>query len=397
LAHAYLWAVLQRSPLLLPSTWFAARVPQVGRLLRAAGPCRCEGLACAHRPYADEPPPAVVVTHELALDWLEQRVPLALVVLDAERLPAAERRRTSVRVDGPRLERLAAPLSPDEPLTAQLARAAEALDDALAPVINTSFDLRARVLGPWLQLRDVLTALRKDVTAWLASRPPNDPDAAPLIALAEDLARLAEPPPPGFETRVHAADRPVLCVEPHHPEAAVLGRLPRSTVLVTGSRGGVAWAGRPTRHVGPAVRPVVELELCAARVGAVAAHAGRLAMQLAGPVNLIVEGSLEPLAAALRESFPRVALRTVPGAAPPPGPCVTLVPWPGPIPSEALVSLVGPVRDVRRAALACGERDVAVLTPSERWAEVSAQLEDLFDDGGLRLREDDGVQDAELW
>ncbi|MEW6430553.1 MAG: 3'-5' exonuclease [Myxococcota bacterium] len=399
LARAYLSALLRRSPLLVPSGWFSSRVPSVGELLRAAGPCRCEGLACAYAPGADASAAAVLVTHELALDWLEQQVPMALLILDAERLPGAERRRSSIRLDGKRLARLAGQLPPDDALAERLTLGAEALDRALAFVAQTTpvtIDLRARVLGPWLRLRDVLTGLRKDTTSWLAQRPPDAPEAAPLAQLADELSRLAEPPPPGFETRVHPGEPPVLALEPHHPDAAVVARLPRSAVLVTGSRGGLDWAQRPTRRVGPLVHPSVELEPCVAGVGAVATHAGRLALQLAGPVNLVAEGALEPFAEALREAFPGLAVRTVPGAPPPGGACVTLVPWPHGAPPDALATLIGPVRDVRRAVLACGDRDVTVLTPAERWAEVEARLGDLRDDGGLRLEPEPSGADSGL-
>lgn len=393
LARAYLGGLLRSGPLLVPSSWFAARVPEVGELLRSAGPCRCDGLACAHAPGTRDAG-AMLVTHELALDWLEQHVPMALLVLDAERLPAAERGRASVRVDGARLERLSAQLPVDEPLAEQLLRGAEALDDALGFVVQSggaTIDLRARVLGPWLKLRDVLTGLRKDTTAWLAQRAPEAPETAPFAQLAGELARLAEPPPPGFEARVHPGARPTLVLEPHHPEAALVARLPRSAVLVTGTRGGLAWAQRPARRVGPLTHPSVELEPCVAGVNAVATHAGRLALQLAGPVNLVAEGALEPFAEAVREAFPGLAVRTVPGAPAPGGACVTLVRWPGATPPDALATLLGPVRDVRRAVLACGDREVTVLTPAERWAELEAALEDLRDDGGgLRLGDEAG-------
>lgn len=380
LARAYLAALLHAGPLLVPSSWFRARAPAVGALLREAGPCRCDDLACAG------PSPAqatgVLVSHELALDWLEQRVPMALVVLDAERLPAAERHRTTVRVDAARLES-AARLVPADVATRLLAHAA-AVKSALTAFAadgGAVVDLRARVLSPWLKLRDVLTASRKDVTAWLAGRD-DGPASAPIARLADELSRVAEPPPPGFEARVVGGDRPALTLEPTHPEVVVAHRLPGACVLVTGSRGGVEWAQRPTHHVGPHARPLVELEPCVASVGAVATHAGRLALTLGGPVNLLVEGPLEPLAEGVHEAFPRLAVRTVPGAAPPGGACVVLVPWPGAAPPEALATLVGPVRDVRRAVLACGAREVTVLTPAERWAEVEARLEDLRDDLG---------------
>lgn len=394
LAHAYLGGLLRSSPLLVPSSWFAARVPAVSELLRSAGPCRCEGLACAHPPGSGAEAGAMLVTHELALDWLEQHVPMALLVLDAERLPSAERGRASVRLDGARLERLSAQLPVDEPLAEQLLHGAEALDDALGFVVQSggaTIDLRARVLGPWLKLRDVLTGLRKDTSAWLALRAPEAPEAAPFAQLAGELARLAEPPPPGFEARVHAGARPVLVLEPHHPEAALVARLPHATVLVTGTRGALAWAQRPARRVGPLAHPSVELEPCVAGVNAVATHTGRLALQLAGPVNLVAEGALEPFAEAVRAAFPGLAVRTVPGAPAPGGACVTLVPWPGATPPDALATLVGPVRDVRRAVLACGDREVTVLTPAERWAEHEAALDDLRDDGGgLRLSDEAG-------
>lgn len=399
LARAYLSALLRRSPLLVPSGWFSARVPAVGELLRAAGPCRCEGLACAHAPGADASSAAVLVTHELALDWLEQQVPMALLVLDAERLPGAERRRSSIRLEGKRLTRLADQLPADDALAEQLTLGADALDRALALVAQSTpatIDLRARVLGPWLRLRDVLTGLRKDTTTWLAQRPPDAPEITPLAQLADELSRLAEPPPPGFETRVHPGEPPVLALEPHHPDAAIVARLPRSAVLVTGSRGGLDWAQRPARRVGPLVHPSVELEPCVAGVGAVATHAGRLALQLAGPVNLVAEGQLEPFAEAVREAFPGLAVRTVPGAPPPGGACVTLVPWPQGAPPDALATLIGPVRDVRRAVLACGDRDVTVLTPAERWADVEARLDDLRDDGGLRLESEPSGADSGL-
>lgn len=378
LARAYLAALLCGGPLLVPSSWFRARAPTVGALLREAGPCRCDEQACAGPAPAEAA--GVLVSHELALDWLEQRVPMGLVVLDAERLPAAERRRTTVRVDAARLESAARQLPPD--VAAGLLAHAAALQDALAAFAadgGAVVDLRARVLGPWLKLRDVLTAARKDVTAWLAGRD-DGPASAPIAQLADELSRAAEPPPPGFEARVVGGDRPALTLEPTHPEVVVAHRLPAATVLVTGTRGGVEWAQRPTHHVGPHARPLVELEPCVASVGAVAAHAGRLALTLGGPVNLLVEGPLEPLAEGVHAAFPRLAVRTVPGAAPPGGACVVLVPWPGATPPEALATLVGPVRDVRRAVLACGAREVTVLTPAERWAEVEARLEDLVDD-----------------
>jgi len=402
LARAYLASLLRRSPLLVPSSWFTARHPTVGALMRAAGPCRCADQACASAPAAVGA--AVLVTHELALDWLEQRVPMRLLAVDADRLPAAERRRTSLHLDAARLVRLAGQLATQAPalapLARQLSRDAEALDEALTALAGRTgltVDLRARALGPWLRLRDVLTALRKDVTAWLATAAPDDASTASLGQLADELARLAEPPPPGFDVRVHAGPAPVLALEPRHPEAVVIARLPRTAVLVASSRGSLDWTRLAIRGLGPEVRPAVELLRCVASVGAVASHAARLALTLAGPVNLVAEGPLAPFAEAVREGFPRLPVRTVPGAAPPGGACVTLVPWPGPGLPEALATLVGPVRDVRRAVLACGERDVTVLAPAERWSELEAQLDDLLETGpGLHLPDAELAADAGL-
>lgn len=391
LGRAYLSALLRRSPLLVPSRWFIGQAPEVPALLRAAGPCRCGDRACAGA-LPEGAGHAVLVSHELALDWLEQRVPMALVALDADRLPAAERRRTSLRLDAQRLAKLAGRLwdrSGGDGLAARLTQGADLFQhalEALAGQVGLTVDLRARALGPWLRLRDVLTGLRKDVTAWLAAAAPGDSNSPALAQLADELARLAEPPPPGFDARVHGGDAPILSLEPRHPEAAIAARLPRWAVLVTGSPGTLEWAQRPTHHVGPLARPSVELEPCVASAHAVATHAARLALQLAGPVNLVVEGRLEDLAETIREDFPRLPVRTVPGAPPPGGACVRLVPWPGPTPPDALATLVGPVRDVRRAVLACGEQDVTVLVPAERWDEVASRLEELRDDGGgLRL------------
>ncbi|MEW5742964.1 MAG: 3'-5' exonuclease [Myxococcota bacterium] len=389
LARAYLTALLARGPLLVPSSWLVARAPEVAALLRAAGPCRCGDRACGGV-LPDHREPAVLVSHELALDWLEQRVPMALVVLDAEKLPAAERARTSIRLDAERLVRERARVTGSgadaRALRERLDGGAEALTDALqglAGQVGLTIDLRVRALGPWLRVRDVLTGLRKDVAAFLAG---DTERGATLTELADDLARLAEPPPPGFDVRVLGGDAPVLFLEPRRPEVALAARLPKSAVLVTGSRGGVDWAHLATRHVGPLAHPTVELEPCVASAIAVATHAARLALQLAGPVSVLVEGPLESLAEAIRDGFPRLPVRTVPGAPPPGGPCVTLVRWPGHSPPDALATLIGPVRDVRRAVLACGARDVTVLTPAERWDEVEARLEDLRDDGGgLRL------------
>lgn len=401
LARAYVSALLARSPLTVPSAWFVERAPDLAALMRAAGPCRTSQHPCGGALAAGESH-AVLVSHELALDWLEQRVPMALVVVDAERLPAAERARTSVRMDAERLRRARSLLTDTCRNAAALVRrfdaGAQALAEALAALagqVGITVDRRARALSPWLRVRDVLKGLQKDVTACLAGLPERERDAA-LAVLAEDLARLAEPPPPGFDVRLVGGAAPHLVLEPRHPEMAIVARLPRSTALITASRGGLAWAKLPTHHLGPLVRPTVELEPCVASSSAVAAHAGRLALKLAGPVSVLVEGPLEALAEAVRECFPRLPVRTVPGAPPPSGACVTLVRWPGQSPPDALATLVGPVRDVRRAVLACGARDVTVLTPAERWEEVAARLADLLDSGGgLRLGTPPETYDAD--
>ncbi len=380
LARAYLSSLLLGSPLLTPSRWFTTRAPEVAALLQAAGPCRCEDAACALSSGAAAEARAVLVSHELALDWLERRVPMALLALDAEQLLAAARARAAVHLDRARLEHLAGALAPDDPLTRRLRDGARALEDAvraLAAAGARSVELHARVQPPWLALRDVLSGLRKDTSAWLARQPADAAQATPLAQLAEALGRLAEPPPPGLAARLQLTPMPALSLELQDAEAAVRALLPRAAVLVTGSVGGLGWASADVRRVGPVVRPSVELEPCAAGEAAAAESAGRLALRLGGPVALIAEGPLEPYARALRAACPHLPIRTVPGAPPPRGACVTLVPWPGGSPPDALATLIGPVRDVRRAALACGDRDVTVLTSDERWAAHAAVLADL--------------------
>lgn len=379
LSSAYLGALVARSPLLVPSRWFIHRHPEVSALLQAAGRCRCEGLGCASTTADAEDARALLVTHELALDWLEQRLPMRLCVLEAEALPAAEARRRSTRLDAAKLEGVGRGLPGGDPLARALPHHRRALDEALRSLDDAGRGLvvASRLAAPWLRVREALSSLGKDVRSRLERAPGDEA----VVALAAEVARLTEPPEPGLRTVARGGPKPHLALEPEDAGALAASRLRGAVVLVSNRRGALGWAPGPLLHVGASSRPSVRLEACARGLTPVVTRAGELATQLGGPVALLMDEPVGAAAEALRAIFPELAVRSVPGAAAPGGACVTLVPWPGQRAPDALVTLVAPVSDVRRAALDCGEREVVVLTPPEAREAFSAALSDLLDAG----------------
>jgi hypothetical protein len=73
-----------------------ARAPSLSELFDAALRCTCDAAACPARP--GEPTGVVLISHALALDWMERGRANQVFVVEADRLPEAERSRAQISV-----------------------------------------------------------------------------------------------------------------------------------------------------------------------------------------------------------------------------------------------------------------------------------------------------------
>lgn len=384
-ARAYLDAWSRRSTTGDPQTtsgWFAERFPEVRELLHLARECRCDDEQCfAHAAERLSNSPVVLVSHELALDWLERGAPLTLLCLDAGELPDAERRRSSVAVSPERLTRaarLGAAISLPA-LTELLERAAgelsPALDEALA--VSPLVDQRARATPTWLRLRDVILGANKDVGRLLADAGADAAVSAELRELSSTLARIVEPPPPGFETVIVPG---ALVQRPAAPAETVAGRLRARQVLLGAERGATSWSRLRAEHVPPIAPPLVDLEAEPVDVEQLARRAARAA-DASDSLAVVVSGvDLAAVCTALRSVAPSLRVRTLVG----PGRFqrgrgVVLTEWSRSIELPAAASvLVYGVRHPRRAALAAAAHThVSIMSPTGLDPATLSALEDL--------------------
>jgi hypothetical protein len=176
----------------------------------------------------------VLISHEHALDWLERGAPVKLLVIDAERLPDAERRRTQRSLWVGQLARFGLPT--DE------------LKAALAAMPPGPVMLRARVTPQWLGLREAMQHL-----AHLLRAAPVTEERTRLLGR---IAEVLEPPPPGFETVVSADG---LTRGPMRVNERLARRLRAGHCLISSYRGGLSWT-RTTAIALPAQKPNAELE-----------------------------------------------------------------------------------------------------------------------------------------
>jgi DNA polymerase III epsilon subunit-like protein len=358
------------------SGWMAARLPETRALLEQARGCTCHAPGCFVRRTERESDRAnvLVVSHELALDWLERGAPMTLLALGAERLPEAERRRADVFLDARQLQLLARGLDAGSPLKGQLLQAGQWLEHALGD--DLAVDRRTRL---WLELRDVLLCLQKDLARALAGEALAH---RALRALADDVAKLLAPPGAGVELKVRRKALTLRLADP----AATLARRLRSTdgrglLLVAGTRGGTRWAGLPAPWVPPEVAPC-SVETIAAPVSL--AQAARLAVRLSHDTVLSCFSWLrvEALAAPFAR-LPDARYRLVEAARSLRGPGVLLGRWAGRPPPTQNVLLYD-LQNWREAVIACGARHLTLASAEGISDAVSAELADVVAAASVR-------------
>jgi DNA polymerase III epsilon subunit-like protein len=367
------------------SGWMGERVPEARAMLQLARGCTCLDPSCFVRrtEAATDRAPVVVVSHELALDWLERGAPLTLLVANAEALPDAERRRSALLLDARRaqsLSKVIAVVTPTHPLLATLSTFGTWLTHLLdaEPV---SIDAARRGSRVWLDVRDLLLGLQKDLAHALAG---------PLLAwtplvreFADEVSTLLTAPGPAFEL---IAGQGQLQRRLRSP-AAVLGpRLRPRMLLVSAVRGGTRWCAGSASWVPPAVVPwSVESVATPVSLESLAMLATRLAHDAV--VLVVSHRSTEALAQRLVAQ--RVPLRLVSSARALRGRGVLLGRWSdAPLPDCTHVLLDGaPTTSPaawRSALLACGSRHVTLTSEAGVSDATSAELADLVASAGVR-------------
>ncbi len=359
------------------SAFMAERLPDARSMLQLARGCTCADPACFVRATeaATDQAPVVVVSHELALDWLERGAPVNLLVGNAESLPEAERRRSAITLDQRRCERLAqlvALVAPGQALVAALTEAGGWLRHTLeAPPVT--IEGAARTQRTWLDVRDLLLGLQKDVARALSG--PLQPWSPLVREFADDLSALLAVPAPVFELvaghgRVERRLRA--------SAALVRPRLKGRSLLVSSVRGGARWLTPTPAWVPPAVVPW-SLEAVAepTSISALVALAGRLAHD--SVVVLLSARPLEALARAFLEQG--TPIRLLSSARAMRGHGVVLGRWlETGLPSAPHVVLDGGVAlaaQWRSAVLACGARHVTLAAEAGVPDAVAAELADL--------------------
>lgn len=201
-----------------------ARDPALTELFDAALRCTCDAPKCPAR--RAEPDGVVLISHALALDWMERGRAHRVFLVEAERLPEAERARAQLAVWFDVLEQRGIDCLP----------AREALMTFPAGVVP----LRQRLDGGWVRVR----AAMENVAVQLRAQPVSHERARLLQALVDVMA----PPGPGFETVViedTAAEGPArrsgIVRAPIRPHAQIARRLRANHALFSGERGGLRW------------------------------------------------------------------------------------------------------------------------------------------------------------
>ena len=314
------------------SGFVRSRFAEVMPLLDAATTCRCENGTCFARRSLGEDP-CVVITHEHALDWLERGAPVALIFLEADRLPDVERRRTQRSLELWQLERFGG-------LEAHLVE----LGAALAAFPSGVVVMRSRVSPEWLAIREAMTNLAHTLRA------------APLgeerTRLLGRIVEVLEPPPPGFEVQVSARG---LVRGPARPAERLARRLTRGHCLVSSFHGGLAWTKSSPIGV-PTGKPTAQLEWLAepTSLEALAQLVAR-----AAPVVLVAPSPLGPIAEACQRQGLTISLDATRTSA------VQLCEWrrDRPMPAGQTCVFYG-VREWRRAVLSSNAPRVMLISPS---------------------------------
>jgi hypothetical protein len=307
-----------------------ARYPRAAELLDACtAACSCASDTCPARKARVRHGPALI-THELALDWLERGLHERLIILDADRLPDAERHRTQKVLHVDALTRFELDVSE---LSAALG--------AMSPGVVL---LRARTSAQWARLRAALDSLSAQLRRLEVSH-----ERARVLS---DVVEVLEPPGPGFETTVTAEAIARVPVRPHD---RVARRLRPGHCLISSYRGGLRWTRRavwsiPAQGVGTRVEWLAE-----------PATLEKLAAVIAGmePVLLVASEPLAPIADACAQRGLTVSLDEARPSA------VQLRRWrrEEPLPSAQTCVFYG-VRELRRAILASPAQRTVMLSPT---------------------------------
>ncbi|MBL8916892.1 MAG: 3'-5' exonuclease [Archangium sp.] len=306
-----------------------SRYPNAAELLDSCtAVCACTSDTCPARRARVRSGPALI-THELALDWIERGVRERLIILDADRLPDAERHRTQRVLHLDSLERFELDVTE---LTAALS--------AMNPGVVL---LRSRTSSEWARIRAALDALSAQLRRLEVSH-----ERARVLS---DVVEVLEPPGPGFETTVSPDTIARVPVRPHD---RVARRLRAGHCLITSFRGGLRWTRRsswslPVQNVGTRVEWLAE-----------PASLEKLALVLSGmePVLLVASEPLAPIADACAAKGLSVSLDEARPSA------VQLRKWrrDEPLPSAATCVFYG-VRELRRAILASPAKRTVMLSP----------------------------------
>lgn len=385
LARAWLESWSKRSTLgdlATHSGWMAERHPETRALLQLARGCTCTDPHCFVRRTEKRSDSAglIVVSHDLALDWLERAAPMSLIVAHAEQLPEAERRRTGVLMHGKRLRsaaRLISLLSPGHPLLPSLAQASAWLEHVLeGPVVL--IDSHARTQRSWLDTRDLLHGLQKDIARALSLG--LEPWSPVVRELSDDLERVLRVPPPGFDVR---AGEGQVRLSSTSASAQILSRLRGSkSVLVSAVRGGLRWSGETTAWVPPSVMPwSVEVVSEPLPLPGLMNLVRRLATD--GVVTVLGQGAPDAIAEALRAT--ELPFRLLASARSLRGRGVLLGRWSTGMapPPSGQVMLYG-LNEWRAAVVGCGQRHLTLASATGVPDAVSAELADVAAQAGVR-------------
>ncbi|MGV3619947.1 MAG: PolC-type DNA polymerase III [Archangium sp.] len=304
------------------SGFVRTRVTDVAAIIEAASSCGCDDERCFTR---REPASSswVLISHEHALEWMKRLAPVRFIVVDADRLPDAERRRFQRGIELRSLER------------AGVGAALEDLTAALAAHPEGALTMRSRLAPAWLAVREALTRITRELL--------DDQ------RLRDRIFDVLDVPPPGFEVIVRTDS--VMRV-PIRPAERVLRRLRGGMCLLSSFQGGTSWTQK-----GAMCRPAEGGARVEVHVNPVelAALAGLL--RDANANLLVAPGPIEPLVETLREQFD-VSLGAQRSNA------LRVIEWrrETTLPPAETCVFYG-VRDWRKAVLAARAQRVVLLSP----------------------------------
>lgn len=311
------------------SGFVRSRVADVAALIETAV-CACDDPRCFSR---REPSSSswLLISHEHALEWMERLAPVRFLIVDADRLPDAERRRLQRGVDLRTLEREAPGALYDE------------LSAALEAHPEGGLSMRDRVTPSWLAVREALTKIAQ---ALRATNP----------RVVDRIYDVLDVPPPGFEVVLRADG---VTRTPIRPAERVLRRLRGGMCLLSSFQGGTSWTQR-----GAMCRPAnagarVEVHVKPVELPGLAAL-----LRAANADMLVTPGPLEPVVEALRAEHFDVSLGAQRTNA------LRVIEWRREtvVPAAKTCVFYG-VRDWRKAVLAVNAERVLLLAPQGLPAE----------------------------